>query len=481
MKNINLKDYEKHSNGTIQKNESNLFSDKLDSIGHSMCLAKFTQVTMHLGTGLVHSCHHPRAHKIPVEGLLEEPERLFNTTVLKAARKEMLSGKKPTECDYCWRIEKTGNISDRIYKSLEDWALPKYSEIINSTGDEIFKPTYLEVSFGNACNLNCVYCGPEFSSKWVEELKQHGPLKVEDHKGEEQWLQGWQNLEEISIPNREFNPYIAAFWKWFPEIYNGLSHYRITGGEPLLNKNTMKSLDYLIENPRSDLELSINTNLSVPDTVWKNFLEKLKILESKNFKKITIYTSIESWANRAEYARSSLDSELLMNRFEELLKETGVRCVIMSTYNILAITSFQDLLKWILRLKIEYNKKNKFRVGIDIPYLRYPQCLDAQYCTPELINQYIIPSLEFIKANLVDYLRVNNYNGFEKYECSRFERIVSDIQNSVGKDTENIRSNRSKFYHFVNSIDKRRKQNFLATFPEMLEFYNLCKQETYQK
>jgi hypothetical protein len=32
---------------------------KLDGVGCGFCLAKWTQVTMHLGTGMTHSCHHP--------------------------------------------------------------------------------------------------------------------------------------------------------------------------------------------------------------------------------------------------------------------------------------------------------------------------------------------------------------------------------------------------------------------------------------
>jgi organic radical activating enzyme len=479
---MNLESFDKHPNGTIQKNENNLhkLKSRLDSVGQGMCLAKFTQVTMHLGTGLVHSCHHPKAHKIPINGLIDEPERLFNTKVLKNARAEMLNNQKPSECEYCWRIEKTGNLSDRIYKSLENWALEKYIDIVNSNENDVFKPTYLEVSFGNTCNLNCVYCGPEFSSKWVEELKKHGPIKVNDHKGNEQWIQGWQNLDEISIPNREYNPYIEAFWKWFPEIYKDLKHYRITGGEPLLNKNTIKSLDYLIENPRSDLELSINTNLSVPEKVWQDFLKKLKILENKDFKKITVYTSIESWGKKAEYARSNLNVKLLLDRFEELLKLTGVRCVIMSTFNLLSISSFQQLLEWVLTLKNKYNTDDNFRVGIDIPYLRHPECLDAQYCSKELFNDYIYPALQFIKQNLVNFSKTNNHAGFEIYEYNKFERIVNNIQSTIEVYNESTKSNRAKFYHFVNSIDQRRNQNFLETFLEMKEFYNLCKQEVHQ-
>ena len=32
---------------------------KLNKVGCGFCLAKWTQVTMHLGLGMTHSCHHP--------------------------------------------------------------------------------------------------------------------------------------------------------------------------------------------------------------------------------------------------------------------------------------------------------------------------------------------------------------------------------------------------------------------------------------
>ena len=484
------------TNGKVIQNSDNLenVTQGLNSISSSLCLAKFTQVTMHLGSGLVHSCHHPRQHKIPLDELEKNPAALFNTTVLKAARKEMLNGVRPTECDYCWRIEDNKNPSDRHYKSSEDWAIKEYDSIVNSTGEEFFKPSYLEVSFGNACNLKCVYCGPEFSTKWVEELKQQGPIKITDGDGGVQWAQGWQDLDTISIPNREHNPYIEAFWKWFPEIYPSLKHYRITGGEPLLNKNTLKSLDYLIENPKQDLELSINTNLSVPQKIWDNFINKITELEkSANFKKITVYTSIESWGEKAEYARTDLDFNLVKSRFEELLEKTSVKCTVMATYNILAVTSFTDLLKWILELKKEYNynpkrdiiynstgydlrkskiKKsiNDIRVSVDIPYLRHPEFLDVQLCDDELLLNYMIPSLNF----MIDNTSEDPYRlhlGFEKFELEKFKRI---IENRLYLKNNDIK-NKAKFYDFIKQIDSRRELNFLKTFPEMENFYSSCK------
>ena len=43
--------------------------DKLDKVGCGMCLAKWTQVTIHLQNGHTHSCHHPVTHKVPLEEL----------------------------------------------------------------------------------------------------------------------------------------------------------------------------------------------------------------------------------------------------------------------------------------------------------------------------------------------------------------------------------------------------------------------------
>jgi hypothetical protein len=42
----------------------NNVKDLLNSTGPGFCLAKFTQGTLHLGTGMTHACHHPSPHEI---------------------------------------------------------------------------------------------------------------------------------------------------------------------------------------------------------------------------------------------------------------------------------------------------------------------------------------------------------------------------------------------------------------------------------
>ena len=84
--------------------------DKLDGVGCGFCLAKWTQVTMHLGTGMTHSCHHPAPHKIPLSEISRNPSALHNSRFKKRKRKEMLEGKRPDECNYCWKVEDSSTL-----------------------------------------------------------------------------------------------------------------------------------------------------------------------------------------------------------------------------------------------------------------------------------------------------------------------------------------------------------------------------------
>ena len=119
----------------IEKESPYLVSTKrkLDKVGCGFCLAKWTQVTVHLQNGHTHSCHHPKTHKIPLEELKRNPSALHNTIFKKKRRKEMLQGGRPKECDYCWNIEDNSDrFSDRVFKSQESWSLPHYDEIKNT-------------------------------------------------------------------------------------------------------------------------------------------------------------------------------------------------------------------------------------------------------------------------------------------------------------------------------------------------------------
>ena len=75
--------------------------------------------------------------------------------------------------------------------------------------------------------------------------------------------------------------------------------------------------------------------------------------------------------------------------------------------------------------------------------------------------------------------------GFDDWEALKMRRNVLDIINKSTQHVpdsylsidQNIRQDRTRFYNFVVEYDKRRDTNFLNTFPEYKDFYNLCKRE----
>ena len=437
----------------------------LNTTGSGFCLAKFKQVTMHLALGKVHSCHHPSAHKIDPTLIESDPSLLFNTPVLKTARKQMLNGDRPSECNYCWRIEDSdkNNISDRHLKSAETWAHSDHDVISKFTGDETIYPSYLEVSFNNACNLKCMYCGPQFSSKWAEEIKNNGQIRLLNKTGHD-FVHNYFHESQV-IKNRDYNPYTEAFWKWWPELYKHLQVFRITGGEPLMSKDTFRSLDWFIANPSPNLELCINSNFSVENSLWEKFIDKITTLQSSgNVKSITIYTSVEAWDDRAAYIRTGLDFELLLDRIDECLSK-GIRVDIMAAFNILSMSSYKTLLEWVLTRKKIYNV-NRTLIAIDTAYVRGPDHLDAIHSTSDLFK-YLKNAMDYVKDNI-------GSDGFHTYEHEKISRIYSALINRKVTNADKIRC-RAKFYDYINELDARNKTNFISNFPEYSKYYRTAK------
>jgi hypothetical protein len=183
-------------------------------LGPALCLAKWKQVSLHLPTGLNNSCYHPPLHQIPIEDIGRDPSALHNTPFKKSQRKLMLAGVKPAECSYCWNMEAHDKLSDRHYRSGEPWAAKDYSVITKSTGDEDAIPSYVEVNFNNACNLSCSYCSPQFSSSWQQEVDRHGGYPTSTIHNDPGHFAG----RNRPIPARDHNPYVEAFWEWWPTL-----------------------------------------------------------------------------------------------------------------------------------------------------------------------------------------------------------------------------------------------------------------------
>lgn len=463
--------------------DMNLVRKQLDDISPSFCAAKWKQVTIHLQTGHTHSCHHPTTHRIPIEELKVNPSALHNTNFKKLQRKQMLEGTRPSECDYCWRVEDSSvdAISDRVYKSAEPWALPSITQIAQQPWDHDVVPTYMEVSFSSVCNFKCSYCSPQFSSKWMEEIEQYGPYPTSTQFNGIQWL---KDANAMPILHKDENPYVDAFWKWWPEMYHKLEHFRITGGEPLLAKDTFKVLDWIIENPNPNLQFSINSNMCPPPALFDKFIEKIKIICTENkVAKFKIFTSCEAHGKQAEYIRDGLSYSTWLDNIRRVLTEVpNCTFTVMSTYNILSLFSYTDFLKDVLELKREFGgwEKKHAPIILDVPYLRYPPH-QSIFIMPKEFKKLVYDQVTFLYQNLqcADWYGTAN-SGFHQWEADKFKRIYELITyiDDQNETDENVAKNRRDFVAFVDEHDRRRGTNFSETFPEMTSIVTQWKNAT---
>ena len=270
----------------------NIIKERQDEVGPGFCVLKWYHLEMHLGTGLSHSCFHCPTQQIPLDS------DLHNTPQKIEQRELMLKGERPDECSYCWDIEDLGNVSARQTLAAQYFQHDNKIDLkAAKAGTSYVYPKYLELSFTNKCQMACSYCGPVFSTSWEKEIRQHGPYKLTK--------KGYNLIESPQIEN---SPFVKKFWKWFPKAYEHLFVLRVTGGEPLLDKNTYRLLQYVKDNPKEGLTFHCNTNLMVTENRVHKYINLVKDIPDTK-----LYVSIDSWGDQAEYIRHGLD----MGRFEE--------------------------------------------------------------------------------------------------------------------------------------------------------------------
>jgi MoaA/NifB/PqqE/SkfB family radical SAM enzyme len=435
-------------------------------LGPALCLAKWKQVSFHLPTGLNNSCYHPPLHQISVEDL-KRTGGLHNTAYKKEQRKLMLAGQRPAECQYCWNMEDLGELSDRHYRSGEPWAAVDFDRIAASTGEEDdVIPSYVEVNFNNVCNLACSYCSPQFSSTWAQEVERSGGYPTSTVHNSPDHFRGSRRV----IPAREHNPYVEAFWQWWPTLYPQLRHFRMTGGEPLMDRNTYKVFDYVLAMPKPDLHLNVTSNFSVEEKLWQKYLDYTRRLCATNIEHFMQYVSIDSGLlAHAEYIRHGLDAHQCFSRCAQWLAEIPGRnsLTFIITMNNLSVLGLQKLLEIILELRRD-NTADYQRIWFDTPVLRQPAWQSLQIL-PESYAAVLERTADWMELNMskVD----NPLQGFRDFEVQRLRRDIAWMREGQRQDHS---VNKGDFYRFFSEHDRRRGTNFLNTFPQMRQWWAEC-------
>jgi len=195
--------------------------------------------------------------EIPIEEILLGPKNV-------AKQENIIANTPAAGCNSCYDLEHSKQgldiISDRIFYIREFKKTPLTTYQPNN-----FDLQTIDVRWTNLCNFACVYCSPEFSSKWASESN----VKIETPSEEQ----------------------LANFKNYIYKHAKNLKHVYLAGGEPLLMKENLELLREL--NP--EVNLRINTNLSKVDTGMFDAVCQ--------FKNVHWTVSVETIEDEFEYIR----------------------------------------------------------------------------------------------------------------------------------------------------------------------------------
>ena len=439
---------------------------KLDRVSDTMCLAKWMQTSLHLTTGMTNSCYHPPLHKINPEQIKRNPSKLHNTDEKKSQRGQMLHGKRPAGCSYCWKLEDNKQMSDRFYRSGEPWAMDNYQNILQDPHADVV-PTYVEVDFSSACNFKCSYCSPQFSTAWEQEAEEHGAYPTNVPHNDPAHFQG-----ERKVLAHKDNPYVEAFWQWWPELYPKLKHFRMTGGEPMMDKNTYKVFDYVIDNPKQDLHLNVTSNFCPPAPALgdKYFNSVKTICDGAMIEHFMQFVSLDAWGEKAEYIRNGMDFGTVwynVNRFlTDIQGHNSITFII--TMNNLSVSSLKTLMENILTLRQKYSSTYQ-RVWFDTPILRQPIWQHIGLLDESFAHYF---------EDAIDYMKQHQHStdmvAFRDYEIAKLQRTFQIMKQGI--DDKHIHM--ANFWRFFRTHDVRRNTDLIATFPEYSQWFDQCQKAT---
>jgi organic radical activating enzyme len=247
----------------------------------SFCVLPFIQQFVNTDNRIAPCCISDYSHGGPEY----KDANSFNCDYLKNIRREMLYSKQPKPCSICYKDEAKGKSSKRIEvnKQFEDWEY-----ITNGQGYMYTMPQYYDLRPGNVCNLKCIMCNPQNSSKWIED----------NHLLEDSYD------KVIKFSDETINDILSNS--------KSIKRIQLAGGEPFYMKSVKRLLTGLVESGDSKhINLQITTNLTiVTETI-------LQLLE--HFKKIVITISVDGIGKVGEYIRFPLNWETFEKNVDKLL------------------------------------------------------------------------------------------------------------------------------------------------------------------
>ena len=405
---------------------------------------------------------------------------VINSDKMKSIRKNMLAGKWSPECVRCQREFKSDmtarNIRERflLAENIESKNYPGWLKTKTLTKNDgavslkDFPVSFLDIRFGNLCNLRCAMCSPTDSSAWYGEHNAVWGRYFAD-SGKKitlaQNINGKITTKEKNIFNWSDDPNL---WRQIEKYLKQFRRVHIAGGEPLLIKDYFRFLEKCIESGVAEkLIIEFNSNITyIPEKVYDLW---------KHFKRIHIGISVDGFGPINDFIRYPSKWCQIEKNIQHLDCAGGnISCHIAMSVGSLNIWHLPEFIMYIM-------KKNYRNIG----------------SRTSLISPHPIYKPGFLNINILeDSFKDEIRSRFKKYkeEISNYDwqsvcgpsHIISweekiskacEILDNYTKfmyqisysSPEEIIKWRSFFIYFMDTLDKLRGWSWRVIFPELYD------------
>lgn len=367
-------------------------------------------------------------------------KELWNGEHMKNVRKQFLNGEQPKICSKCYEQEDNDIFS---FRHNANWTFEKHIDYaVNNTNEDgsldEMKLRYWDFRFSNLCNMKCRMCGGHLSSMW---------------NSDEEKLYG-KPSENPSVVNTQDNS-IEDMFQILDEQIDNVEEIYFAGGEPLIMDEHYYILEKLIEKKRFDVKLRYNTNLL--KIKYKNW-DNLELW--KHFHLVQVMASIDGFGKRAEYIRKGTKWDAIDKNIKTLIASENVQFNISPTIQLMNIFHLPEFIDYMFSCGMKINNMHLGNVLTDPKW-------------------YHINTLSSDDKKLVTEMLTNHLNKFDDYNkkklSSYYDGILSYLNTGSDKSEDFKNEVKKKFIQVTDALDGLREESFVATFPELINHYNMCK------
>ena len=404
------------------------------------CIDPFIQMA-HTADGFFRVCCIGEVHRERTDLNTKEmtPLEYWNSDVSKQIRNDMFktleefSDVTKFACSQCLKNNRDGVRSRRQTENIryKDNKKAKLNVIKHIKNIDYTYDDLLYVNFkvlGNICNLKCVMCSANASSKIAAEAKQHYGFP----RG---WSAGDKAELEPFTPDTR-NDYFTELQK----IIDSIPKFNLVGGENLIHPDFPQLFQMFIDSPNiGNIDMLIITNGTiVPNIVQEN---------AHLFKSMSILISMDGVFERGSYVRSGLNWKKFDTNVRKFANNPNVFLRLVPAIQMLNVGYVKEMHDWIESVGLDPKEAIDWNNVVT-----YPETLRAINLPKEIKQQYmrkmIGPDITHPSIRVVfDILKQPQYSHKEFLEGLKYLRKLDKIRNT------NLLEHFPEFKQYIGDID----------------------------